>query len=84
VTRNMGEGPGLMQLDFRLSKLFSVWRPFNRDRSASNLEINLDALNAINHPNYPNFVGVITSPVFGRPNATLPARTIQMSLAYRF
>jgi hypothetical protein len=84
VTRNMGEGPGLMQLDFRLSKLFSVWRPFNRDRSASNLEINLDALNAINHPNYPNFVGVITSPVFGRPNAALPARTIQMSLAYRF
>jgi hypothetical protein len=84
VTRNTGEGPGLLQLDFRLTKLFRVWRPLNRDRNARNLELRIDAFNAINHPNYPSFVGVMTSPLFGQPNLALPARTLQTSLGYRF
>jgi hypothetical protein len=84
VTRNTGDGPGLLQLDLRVTKLFHLWRPLNRDRNSRNLEISVDAFNAINHANYPNFVGVMTSPLFGRPNAALPARTLQMSLGYRF
>jgi len=84
VTRNSGEGPGLLQLDLRVTKLFPVWRPLNRDRNSRNLELRIDAFNAVNHPNYPSFVGVLTSPLFGRPNIGLPARTLQTSLGYRF
>jgi hypothetical protein len=84
VTRNTGNGPSLLQLDVRATKLFRVWRPVNRDRSSPNLELSGDAFNLLNHPTYPNFVGVITSPSFGRANTALPARTLQMSLSYRF
>jgi Carboxypeptidase regulatory-like domain/AMIN domain/TonB dependent receptor len=84
VTRNTGDGPGLLQLDLRLTKLLHVWRPVNRDRDSRNLEISVDAFNAINHTNYPNFVGVMTSPLFGRADTALPARTMQTSLSYRF
>jgi len=84
VTRNTGDGPGLLQLDVRLTKLLHVWRPANRDRDLRNLEISVDAFNLINHTNYPNFVGVMTSPLFGRADTALPARTMQTSLSYRF
>jgi hypothetical protein len=84
VTRNTGDGPGLLQLDLRVTKLFHVWRPVNRDRNSPNLELSVDAFNVINHANYPNFVGVLSSPLFGRPNTALPPRTIQTSLGYRF
>jgi len=84
VTRNTGNGPGLLQLDFRVTKFFRVWRPLNRDRNSQNLEIDVDAFNVINHTNYPNFLGVMTSPLFGRPDTALPARTMQTSLHYHF
>lgn len=84
VTRNTGHGPGLLQLDVRATKLFQVRRPVNRDRSSPNFELSADAFNVLNHPNYPNFVGVITSPLFGRANTSLAARTLQMSVNYRF
>jgi hypothetical protein len=88
VTRNTGRGPGLAQLDQRLTKLFSVPRPFrgfNRSKSDSpNLEISIDAFNAFNHTNFGNFIGAQSSPFFGRANSALPARTIQLSTRYRF
>jgi len=84
VTRNTGRGPGLVQLDLRLTKLFRVPRPLNRDLASRNLEISLDAFNVVNHTNFVNFVGVLTSPFFGRANAALPARTLQLSFNYRF
>ena len=88
VTRNTGQGPGLAQLDLRLTKLFSVPRPFkafNRSKSESpNLEISVDLFNALNHTNFNNFIGAQSSPFFGRANFALPARTIQLSTRYRF
>jgi hypothetical protein len=84
VTRNTGRGPGLVQLDFRLTKLFRVPRPLNRDLASRNLEISLDAFNVLNHTNSVNFVGVLTSPFFGKPNTALPARALQLSFRYRF
>jgi hypothetical protein len=44
----------------------------------------VDAFNVMNHPNYPNYVGVMTSPLLGRANMALPARTLQLSISYRF
>jgi hypothetical protein len=84
VTRNTGKGPGLARWDVRLTKLFRVPRPANRDRTARNLELSIDAFNALNHMNPVGFVGVTSSPLFGRPNAARPPRTIQFSVRYRF
>jgi Carboxypeptidase regulatory-like domain/TonB dependent receptor-like, beta-barrel len=88
VTRNAGRGPGLAQLDLRLTKLFSVPRPFkgfNHSKNDSpNLEISIDLFNALNHTNFTNFIGVQSSPFFGQANSALPARTIQLSTRYRF
>jgi len=88
VTRNTGQGPGLAQLDLRLTKLFSVPRPFkafNQSKNDSpNLEINIDAFNSFNHTNFTNFIGAQSSPFFGRANSALPGRTIQISTRYRF
>jgi hypothetical protein len=88
VTRNTGRGPGLAQFDLRLTKLFSVPRPFkgfNQSKHDSpNLEISIDMFNAFNHTNFGNFIGAQSSPFFGRANSALPARTIQLSTRYRF
>ncbi len=88
VRRNTGQGPGLAQLDLRLTKLFSVPRPFkafNRSKNDSpNFEINIDAFNSFNHTNFTNFIGAQSSPFFGRANSALPGRTIQISTRYRF
>jgi len=87
-TRNTGQGPGLAELDLRLTKLFSVPRPFkgfNQSKNDSpNLETSIDLFNALNHTNFDDFIGVRSSPFFGRANSALPARAIQLSIRYRF
>jgi hypothetical protein len=84
VTRNTGRGPGTVQLDLRFGKSFSVPRPANRDRTSRNLEFDIDAFNVLNRTNLNDFVGIETSPFFGRANSALPARTIQLSFRYHF
>jgi hypothetical protein len=84
VPRNTGNGAGLAQWDLRLTKLLRLPRPFNRDRASRNLEVSLDAFNVLNHANFVNFVGVTSSPLFGRADAALPGRTLQLSFNYRF
>jgi hypothetical protein len=85
VTRNTGQGPGLAQLDLRVTKLLSVWRPFDYpDRSHEIMTINLDLFNVLNRTNATTFVGVLSSPLFGRPVSAGPARTVQLSARYRF
>ena len=84
VGRNTGQGPGLVQLDLRFSRSFRFPRPVNRDRTSRNLEFNVDAFNALNRTNFNNFVGVQSSPFFGRANSAPPARLIQMSVRYHF
>jgi len=44
----------------------------------------MDLFNAFNHTNPDNFVGVRSSPFFGRANSALSARTIQFSTRYSF
>ena len=50
----------------------------------SQLEFGIDAFNAFNHTNYKNYVGTLTSPIFGRPNAANPPRQIQLTVKYHF
>ena len=86
VTRNSGRGPGTVQLDLRVTKLFSLQRisAGERGRSRRNLEFSVDAFNAINHTNVTRIIGVVSSPLFGKANAAGPARTIQFSTKYSF
>ena len=84
VGRNTGHGPNLLQLDLRFGKSFRFPRPANRERTSRNLEFNVDVFNVSNRTNFNNFVGVQTSPFFGRANSALPARLIQLSVRYHF
>lgn len=88
VTRNTGRGPGLAQLDLRVSKLFRLPLFFNEEYKDKgefrNLELNLDIFNALNRNNLVDVIGELSSPLFGRANASLQARTIQLSLKLNF
>lgn len=90
VTRNSGDGPGLAQLDLRMTTVFRAPRPPSRDPRSlkqeriDNLEVNLDVFNVFNRVNATSVIGVVTSPIFGRPDAVRMPRTAQLSLRYRF
>jgi len=86
VTRNTGRGPGTLQLDVRLTKVFSLDRaPDGKHRhQRRSMELSGDAFNAINHTNVTGIIGVLSSPLFGKANVAGPARTIQLSAKYSF
>jgi len=86
VTRNTGRGPGIVQLDVRLTKAFSLRDTSTGEhhRSRRSMEFSVDAFNAINHTNVTNIIGVVSSPLFGQADAAGPARTIQLSAKYSF
>jgi carboxypeptidase family protein/TonB-dependent receptor-like protein len=88
ATRNTGRGPGFAQLDLRLTKLFEL--PLFLDDQEKekggfrNLELNLDVFNAFNRNNLTDVIGELSSPLFGRANGSLQARTIQLSVRFNF
>ena len=84
VMRNTGKGPGLARVDLRVGRIFRLPSPLKRERQPRNFDVYLDAFNVLNRTNFVNFVGVQTSPFFGRANAALPPRTIQLSARYHF
>jgi hypothetical protein len=88
VTRNTGDGPGLLQTDLRVSKVFNFYKgPLNSDGDVSGftkMELTFDAFNLFNHTNLTNIIGEISSPRFGQATNALAARTIQMSLRFSF
>ena len=88
VSRNTGRGPGFAQLDLRLSKLLDLPMLFNdkdKDRGGfRRLELNLDVFNVLNRNNLTDVIDELSSPLFGRANASLQARTIQFSVRFNF
>lgn len=86
LARNTGEGSGLAQVDLRVTKLFRVPRLVDRrkDATSNNLEISVDVFNLFNRVNFDNFIGVQSSPFFGRANSAKQARAIQLSTRYKF
>jgi hypothetical protein len=86
VTRNTGRGPGTLQLDVRLSKIFLLdHRPGAEKRhSKRTVELAVDAFNATNHLNAASIIGVVSSPLFGQPDAANSPRTVQLSAKYSF
>src|SRR5258707_2674482 len=88
VTRNTGNGPGFVQADLRVSKLFNFYKgPLNEDGDVSGfrkMELSFDAFNLFNHANLTNIIGQVSSPRFGQATSALAARTIQMSVRFNF
>lgn len=88
VTRNTGQGPGFVQTDLRVSKLFTFFKgPLNEDGDVSGfrkMEVSFDAFNLFNHTNLTNIIGQVSSSRFGQAISALPARTIQMSVRFNF
>jgi carboxypeptidase family protein len=87
VTRNTGRGPGTMQLDLRIKKVFLVSRLWSEDTRRGKqhlLQFTLDAFNVTNHTNVTHMVGVLTSPFYGHANSADTARRFQVSLNYEF
>jgi hypothetical protein len=90
VGRNQGDGRGFAQPDLRLTTVLRMPRPPSKDPESTkreqtdNLELNVDLFNALNPVNPTTFVGVVTSPLFGRANAARTPLTAQLSLRYRF
>jgi hypothetical protein len=83
VTRNTGLGGGLVQVNLRFSKMFEARRLLKKHKKDfNNLELNVDSFNILNHTNYDRFVGVLNSSFYGRANAALAARAVQVSLRY--
>ena len=88
VTRNTGLGPGFIQTDLRLGKVFTFFKgALNDDGDVSGfikMEISFDAFNVFNQTNFTNIIGEVSSPRFGQSASALGARTIQMSVRFTF
>ena len=84
ITRNAGQATGMAQLDLRCTKLVRLPHLLNREGAAKHFDLSIDAFNVLNHTNYNTYVGVTSSALFGRPVTALPARTVQVSIRYRF
>jgi carboxypeptidase family protein/TonB-dependent receptor-like protein len=90
LTRNTGGGPAFAQMDVRFTTALRALRPPSADpeslkrEQVDNLELAFDVFNAFDRVNPTTYVGVITSPLFGRANAAHRARTAQLSIRYRF
>jgi carboxypeptidase family protein/TonB-dependent receptor-like protein len=82
VPRNSGNGPMYSDVDIRLSKKIVLGA--KKEHGTRYLEFRADAFNALNQVNATNYVGVITSPLFGRANSSLPARQLQLSVKASF
>jgi hypothetical protein len=80
VTRNTGQGPGFTSVDLHTSRVFR----FKNDSGRPEVEFAIDTFNLFNHVNPMNYVGTLTSPFFGRANASYPARQLQLSLRFHF
>jgi hypothetical protein len=81
VPRNLLHGPGLINLDLSVSHDFVL---FKSRKEAPKLSVSLSSFNILNHENDVTYVGVITSPFFGRPVLAQPPRRMQLGVRYKF
>jgi hypothetical protein len=80
VTRNTGRGAGFFAVDIHLARDF----PFRVERKQTVLQLAVDSFNVTNHRNPSAYVGVVTSPLFGQPDAGYNGREMQFSAHLRF
>ncbi len=81
VPRNALHGPGLVSLDSNLSHDFVLSRV---PEHAKTLTVSVNSFNVLNHVNDTTYIGVITSPFFGRAVSAQPPRRMQLNLQFKF
>jgi hypothetical protein len=81
IPRNSMAGPGLLDLDLNLSHDFLLSKA---KKEARVLSVALNSFNVLNHPNYVNYIGVQSSPLFGKPVAAQPPRRMQADVQFKF
>ena len=79
--RNTLHGPGLIGLDVNVSHDFKLSKA---KKEAKVFSVALNSFNVLNHTNDMTYVGVITSPYFGRAVAAQPPRRTQLDLQFKF
>ena len=79
--RNSLAGPGLIDLDLNVSHDFALSK--KRER-AKTLTASVNSFNLLNHTNDTTYIGVITSPFFGRAVSAQPPRRMQLDLQFKF
>ncbi len=82
VSRNTGDGPGNASVDLRWFRKFEL-QPDSKEKSPT-VTASVDAFNAFNRVNFQNYLGALSSPFFGGPVASQPARRMQLGLRFEF
>jgi hypothetical protein len=80
VTRNTGQGPGQVSVDIHLARKIL----HHAGERKIDAQIGIDSFNVLNHTNLANYVGVVTSPFFGKAIAASDGRQMQFTLQARF
>lgn len=84
VPRNSLQGPGAATLDVRWTKEFRLKETKTKDDEGPSITVGVGAFNVLNRTNYTGFVGNLSSPFFGLPVASRPARRMQLTLGFKF
>ncbi len=75
IPRNYGDGPGMVAVNMRLSKVFSFGEQSSKGGKAKDdpkqLTFSINARNVLNHPNLASPNGNLSSPLFGRSTSLL-------------
>jgi hypothetical protein len=82
VPRNSRNGGNYQDVQLRWGYNFKL-RPRLKDKSPT-IAVSAASFNSLNRVNYQGYVGVITSPDFGKPTTAAPPRRIQLSVSYNF
>jgi len=81
VPRNTLYGPGLVNLDLNAARDFV----FAKSRKEPlTLTVAVNSFNVLNHKNDLTYLGVVTSPFFGRGVQALPPRRMQLNIEFKF
>jgi hypothetical protein len=66
IPRNLGNGPGLVAANLRLSKTINLGEHKPGQDEGKQLVFSVNARNILNHPNFALPDGNLSSPLFGR------------------
>jgi hypothetical protein len=81
VARNTLPGPGLIDLDLSVAHDFVFSKSPEHGKK---LTVSVNSFNVLNHPNDTTYVGVITSPSFGKAVQAQPPRRFQLDAQFKF
>jgi Carboxypeptidase regulatory-like domain len=81
VARNSMHGPGYIDLDLNLSHTFLLTRS---GKEGPRARLGLNSFNVLNHEDDTTYIGVVTSPLFGKAVTAQPPRRMQLDLQIIF